>query len=363
MSVIERIQAEIDSHPVVLFMKGTPQFPMCGFSSRTVQALKAAGAAELHTVNVLEEPEIRANLPRFSNWPTFPQLFINGELIGGCDITLELFESGELARMSARAQSAVSRRSRLADGSLAGRVVLICRCARRARQRRGAGLRARGRDGGPAGPHAAQAQPRSTTRSRPTGARAAAVSARPRGRLAGRLRATRASGSRREFGRLDGAAALRRRVPRPDPAAAHRPGRRSPAPMHVEPDRALVADPGLPAAAGAAPTMPRWCSPSTTPERVGQAYWGGYGLAHSAACRRWCACCTPNWPTRPVRVSGLQPGPMRTALRARAYVEETDRQARDPARYARRRACACWRPKAPRIAAPSGRPCRHAMRA
>jgi monothiol glutaredoxin len=79
---------------------------MCGFSSRTVQALKAAGATGLHSVNVLEEPEIRANLPRYSNWPTFPQLFINGELIGGCDITLELYESGELARMITEMQKA-----------------------------------------------------------------------------------------------------------------------------------------------------------------------------------------------------------------------------------------------------------------
>ena len=106
MSVIERIQSEIESNPVVLFMKGTPQFPMCGFSSRTAQALKAAGASAFHSVNVLEEPEIRANLPRYSNWPTFPQLFINGELIGGCDITLELYESGELARMIAETQKA-----------------------------------------------------------------------------------------------------------------------------------------------------------------------------------------------------------------------------------------------------------------
>jgi len=106
MSVLERIQAEVEGHPIVLFMKGTPQFPMCGFSSRTVQALKVAGATGMHTINVLEEPEIRANLPRYSDWPTFPQLFINGELIGGCDITLELFESGELARMIAEAQKA-----------------------------------------------------------------------------------------------------------------------------------------------------------------------------------------------------------------------------------------------------------------
>ena len=104
MPVLERIQSEIETHPILLFMKGTPQFPMCGFSSRTSQALKAAGAVNYHTINVLEDPEVRANLPRFSNWPTFPQLFINGELIGGCDIAIELFESGELARMIAEAQ-------------------------------------------------------------------------------------------------------------------------------------------------------------------------------------------------------------------------------------------------------------------
>lgn len=106
MSVLERIKAEVEGHPIVLFMKGTPQFPMCGFSSRSVQALKAAGASSFHTVNVLEQPEIRANLPRYSDWPTFPQLFINGELIGGCDITVELLDSGELARMVAEAQKA-----------------------------------------------------------------------------------------------------------------------------------------------------------------------------------------------------------------------------------------------------------------
>ena len=99
----DRIKTEISSAPVVLFMKGTPQLPRCGFSSRTVQALKAVGA-NMHTVNVLEEPDIRANLPRYSDWPTFPQLFINGELVGGCDITMELFESGDLAAMVAEAQ-------------------------------------------------------------------------------------------------------------------------------------------------------------------------------------------------------------------------------------------------------------------
>lgn len=78
---------------------------MCGFSARAVQALQKAGAEHLHTVNVLEDPEVRANLPRYSNWPTFPQLFLHGELIGGCEITLELLESGELQRMVSEAQS------------------------------------------------------------------------------------------------------------------------------------------------------------------------------------------------------------------------------------------------------------------
>ncbi|MBV2210272.1 MAG: Grx4 family monothiol glutaredoxin [Thermomonas sp.] len=100
-SVEERIRAEIEGYPLVMFMKGTAQYPMCGFSSRAVQALQAAGATHLHTINVLEEPEIRANLPRYSDWPTFPQIFINGELIGGCDIIVELAESGELARLIA----------------------------------------------------------------------------------------------------------------------------------------------------------------------------------------------------------------------------------------------------------------------
>ena len=102
MDIMQRIRGVIDAHPIVLFMKGTPQFPMCGFSSRAVQALASCGA-DFHPVNVLEEPEIRAHLPRYANWPTFPQLFIHGELIGGCDITLELQESGELERIVAEA--------------------------------------------------------------------------------------------------------------------------------------------------------------------------------------------------------------------------------------------------------------------
>ena len=105
MDIIERINGTLAQHPIVLFIKGTPQFPMCGFSSRTVQALKAVDA-QFHSVNVLEDPEVRANLPRVSNWPTFPQLFIRGELIGGCDITLDLYQSGELARLVQDSQKA-----------------------------------------------------------------------------------------------------------------------------------------------------------------------------------------------------------------------------------------------------------------
>lgn len=98
MDVTDRIKQEIESHPVVLFMKGTPDFPQCGFSARTSQVLKALGVQFGH-VNVLAEPEVRANLPRYSNWPTFPQLFVKGELVGGCDITVEMYQSGELQKL------------------------------------------------------------------------------------------------------------------------------------------------------------------------------------------------------------------------------------------------------------------------
>lgn len=98
MDVVDRIKAIVDGHPAVLFMKGTPEFPMCAFSSRAVTALKAAGVP-FHAINVLADPEIRAGLPAYANWPTFPQLFIQGELIGGGDIIEDLHASGELARI------------------------------------------------------------------------------------------------------------------------------------------------------------------------------------------------------------------------------------------------------------------------
>jgi monothiol glutaredoxin len=102
MDVLERIKQQVEQNPIVLYMKGTPQLPQCGFSSRAAQALQACGV-EFAYVNVLADPEIFENLPRFANWPTFPQLYINGELIGGCDITLELYQKGELQKMAEEA--------------------------------------------------------------------------------------------------------------------------------------------------------------------------------------------------------------------------------------------------------------------
>ena len=99
MDVMDRIKEQVENTPVLIYMKGSPQFPMCGFSSRAAQALQACGI-EFGYVNVLEDPEIFENLPRYADWPTFPQVYISGELVGGCDITLELFQSGELKQMS-----------------------------------------------------------------------------------------------------------------------------------------------------------------------------------------------------------------------------------------------------------------------
>ncbi len=98
MDVNDRIKDHIDTNSVVLFMKGTPQMPMCGFSSRTSEALKQCGR-EFSYVNVILDSEIRESLPAYSDWPTFPQLYIKGELVGGCDIVMELHESGELATL------------------------------------------------------------------------------------------------------------------------------------------------------------------------------------------------------------------------------------------------------------------------
>lgn len=97
-NTIELIQQQISENPIILYMKGTPDFPQCGFSARTVEALKMCGA-EFAFVNILEHQDIRETLKQIANWPTYPQLWINGELIGGCDIVVEMAENGELQEL------------------------------------------------------------------------------------------------------------------------------------------------------------------------------------------------------------------------------------------------------------------------
>ena len=99
MNTQARIQEIVSSHPVVLFMKGNAQFPQCGFSGNAVNILRTCGVDKLHTVNVLEDAEIRQGIKDFANWPTIPQLYINGEFIGGSDIMTEMFQSGELQKL------------------------------------------------------------------------------------------------------------------------------------------------------------------------------------------------------------------------------------------------------------------------
>jgi len=97
--VQQQIKDQVTKHAVVLYMKGTPQFPQCGFSAMAIQVLQASGVKELFTVNVLENPEIRQGIKTFANWPTIPQLYVGGEFVGGSDIMREMYESGELHKV------------------------------------------------------------------------------------------------------------------------------------------------------------------------------------------------------------------------------------------------------------------------
>ena len=99
MSIQELIKKQVDGNQVVLYMKGSPDFPQCGFSANAVQILRACGASEIFTVNVLESPEIRQGIKDYANWPTIPQLYINGEFVGGSDIMREMYQSGELQKL------------------------------------------------------------------------------------------------------------------------------------------------------------------------------------------------------------------------------------------------------------------------
>ena len=94
--VQQRIDELVKTNHVVLFMKGTAQFPQCGFSGRAIQILKACGVTDLKTVNVLEDGEVRQGIKDYANWPTIPQLYVNGEFVGGSDILMEMYEAGEL---------------------------------------------------------------------------------------------------------------------------------------------------------------------------------------------------------------------------------------------------------------------------
>jgi monothiol glutaredoxin len=95
LDVKQRIEQELAAHPVLLFMKGSPDFPQCGFSAQAVAVLRACGT-RFDSFNILEDPEMREGLKAYSNWPTFPQLYVKGELIGGSDILVEMYQAGEL---------------------------------------------------------------------------------------------------------------------------------------------------------------------------------------------------------------------------------------------------------------------------
>jgi monothiol glutaredoxin len=103
MSIQDKIHQQLSSDKIVLYMKGTPQFPQCGFSAKATQMLGACGV-KFTTYDILSDPEMRQGLKEYSNWPTFPQLYVNGELVGGCDIMTELYQKGELQKLVTQAQ-------------------------------------------------------------------------------------------------------------------------------------------------------------------------------------------------------------------------------------------------------------------
>ncbi len=98
MTTIEKIEKQIKENPIIIYMKGSPKFPSCGFSARAVQALMAC-KVPFGYVDILSNPDIRAEMPAYANWPTFPQLWVNGELVGGADIIMEMFQKGELQEL------------------------------------------------------------------------------------------------------------------------------------------------------------------------------------------------------------------------------------------------------------------------
>ena len=106
MDIKERIKQQVTGSPVMLYMKGTPQFPQCGFSALAVQVLNACGVKDFGSVNVLADAEVRQGIKEYANWPTIPQLYVNGEFVGGSDIMREMYQSGELQKLLAELQKA-----------------------------------------------------------------------------------------------------------------------------------------------------------------------------------------------------------------------------------------------------------------
>jgi monothiol glutaredoxin len=108
-TTLEKIQHQIAENPILLYMKGSPKLPSCGFSAQAVQALSACGERFAY-VDILQNPDIRAELPKYANWPTFPQLWVDGELVGGCDIIIEMYQRGELQQLIKETAESIKRR-------------------------------------------------------------------------------------------------------------------------------------------------------------------------------------------------------------------------------------------------------------
>src|SRR3972149_9299808 len=106
MTIQDVIKSQVSGNKVVLYMKGTPDFPQCGFSANAIGILRACGVNDPYTVNVLENPDIRQGIKEYANWPTVPQLYVNGEFVGGSDILAEMYQKGELQKMLAETNAA-----------------------------------------------------------------------------------------------------------------------------------------------------------------------------------------------------------------------------------------------------------------
>lgn len=127
-TTVEKIQRQIAENPILLYMKGSPKLPSCGFSAQAVQALSACGERFAY-VDILQNPDIRAELPKYANWPTFPQLWVDGELVGGCDIVIEMYQRGELQQLIKKRRQSTRPTSRKLNKSAASKKATSCEVA------------------------------------------------------------------------------------------------------------------------------------------------------------------------------------------------------------------------------------------